>query len=555
MQTTLSQRGDRQSFDVLVIGSGIAGLTFCLELLEQRPQTRIALITKNKLSESNSYYAQGGLAAVASSTDDITEHMQDTMAAGDGMVNEQTLENILPHAPNYIQRLTQYGVAFTKDASQQFDLSHEGGHSQRRIFHSGDQTGRAVIETLSARVREQANISIFESHTAVSLLVQNRQHLPGYYGDVIGAYILEENSQLIHTFIAQVTVVATGGAGKTYRYTTNPDVATGDGIAMAYRIGARVGNMEFYQFHPTLLYSREHPNFLISEAVRGEGAYLRLPENGQRFMQHYAAEHMELATRDIVAKAIFTEIERSAYNYVYLDITHHSKTFLQQRFPNIYQTLWDLGIDMSTDMIPVVPAAHYLCGGILADHRGRTDKQRLYALGEVAFTGFHGANRLASNSLVEAGITAQFAAKDCLTWLDQACSSHHMLPDWNSQGVTDLRRASQINAHWRGLRGEMMSYAGIVRTEAGLKDLLQLILTRRQMIEEYYWKHVITRDLLELRNIILVAELIVRSALQRRESRGGHYREDFPDKNEAKASIFQFDELDVSSIPSPTVSL
>lgn len=532
-----SQRGNSEFFEVLLIGSGIAGLTFCLELSRIRPKTRIALISKNKIQESNSYYAQGGIAAVISEgagEDTLQQHVQDTLMAGDGLVNPQAIQKILPQGEHYIHSLEDYGVLFDKNSQGHFKLSREGGHSQRRIFHQGDQTGKAVIEALIARVKECANVTLFESHTAVSLLTRNKHHQPKYYGEVTGAYVLDETTHLVHDFIAQVTVLATGGAGKTYRYTTNPDVATGDGIAMAYRAGARVGNMEFYQFHPTLLYSREHRNFLISEAVRGEGAYLRAPDTHERFMQHYAPDQMELATRDVVARAIFNEIEKSDYDYVYLDATQHSKNFLVQHFPNIYQVLNKIGIDMAQDWIPVVPAAHYLCGGVLTNPQGQTDIQRLYAIGETAFTGFHGANRLASNSLLEAGVMAQFAAQDCLSWLDKSMSSLPKNTAWNSQGVTDLRRASQINAHWRGLRGEMTSYAGIVRTEAGLKDLLELILTRRQMIDDYYWTHAITRDLIELRNIILVAELIVRSALKRRESRGGHYREDYPGKKANK---------------------
>ncbi len=522
----VSQRGARASFDVIVIGSGIAGLTFCLELLAARPKTRIALITKTTLADSNSYHAQGGIAAVAGAEDSLAKHVADTLSAGDGLSNAEAAHTLLSAAPQFIDYLKCQGVKFDQNSQQEPDLAQEGGHSQRRIYHYGDHTGRAVIETLTARILEQQHITLFESHMAVNLIVQHEKHQPGFFGEVIGAYVLDIQQQLIHTFLADVVVLATGGAGKTYRYTTNPDVATGDGIAMAYRAGARLGNMEFYQFHPTLLYHPECRNFLISEAVRGEGAYLRLADTGKRFMRRYAPKQQELATRDVAARAIFTEIERSSYNYVHLDITHRPRTFLAQRFPNIFQTLVNLGIDMSRDPIPVVPAAHYLCGGILSDTEGRTDKPRLYAIGEVGFTGLHGANRLASNSLLEAGVMAQRAAHDCLRWLDAPVVYANLPSDWNSQGVTDLRRASQVNAHWRGLRGEMTSYAGIVRTEAGLKDLLQLILTRRQMIEEYYRTHVVTQDLLELRNIILVAELIVRSALQRRESCGGHYRED-----------------------------
>lgn len=530
---SVSQRGERFIFDVLVIGGGIAGLTYCLSLSQLYPNARIALISKLSLTESNTAYAQGGISAVPAKTnqDSFANHIADTLRSADGLGNNANIEYIIQQGPDYIQQLMNLGVMFDRDDQGLPNLAQEGGHSQRRIFHCGDQTGLGIIKALIQKLQELPNLTLFEYHMAVSLLENEHHYQPGYHGEVCGAYILDIQKSLIHTFLAKAVVLATGGAGKTFRYTTNPDVATGDGIAMAYRIGARIGNMEFYQFHPTLFYHRQVNNFLISEAVRGEGAYLRLPETGERFMARYAPEQMELATRDIVARAIFTEIENSAFNYVYLDITHHSVDFLEKRFPNIFQTLKSVGLDMSKDMIPVVPAAHYLCGGILANPQGETDKQRLYAIGETAFTGFHGANRLASNSLLEAGITAREAAQHCSRWLSQDLPSHEHIVDWNTPSVTDFRRASQINAHWRGLRGEMTSYAGIVRTEAGLNDLLQLILTRKQMIEEYYWKHTVTRDLLELRNIVLVAELIVCSALRRRESRGGHYREDFPEKS------------------------
>jgi L-aspartate oxidase len=318
-----------------------------------------------------------------------------------------------------------------------------------------------------------------------------------------------------------------------YRFTTNPNVATGDGVAMAYRAGARVEGLEFYQFHPTLLYHPTINNFLMSEALRGEEAYLRLPETGERFMQRYAPSTMELTTRDIVARAIFCEIEHSNYDYVHLDIRHKDKDFLQQRFPSIYRTLLEGGLDLSRDLIPVVPAAHYMGGGILTDVHGKTDLKRLFAIGETAFTGFHGANRLASNSLLEGIVMGRNLAHASLSTLNSSLNLYHSISDWDSRSVIDLRRASQINVHWRGLRGEMSSYAGIIRTEAGLRDQLKLVLARRDMIEEYYWKYSITRDLIELRNIILIAELIVRAALNRRESCGGHYRED----REEKASV------------------
>lgn len=529
--STISQRGQRLETDVLVIGSGIAGLNICLELSQLNPDTRILLISKQQLQESNSSYAQGGIASDNGDIESFRLHYQDTMLAGDGLSNSSATTKILTNSFENIQQLEQYGVQFDRKENGQYDLAKEGGHSQRRIYHCGDQTGKAIISVLIERIYEKKNITIAEYHCAINLISQTPPHQPGSQKEIIGAYILDERANVIHTVLAKAIVLATGGAGKTYRYTTNPDTATGDGIATAYRAGARVGNMEFYQFHPTLLYHPAHHNFLISEAVRGEGGFLRHPKTSERFMERYAPEQMELATRDIVARAIFTEIETSEYNYVYLDITHKPKAFLEKHFPKIFHKLLSLGIDMSQDWIPVVPAAHYLCGGILTDVRGRTDLHRLYAIGETAFTGLHGANRLASNSLLEAFSTARFAAQDVISnCLHDAVKYEYNIADWNSQSVTDLRRASQINAHWRGLRSEMMSYAGIVRTEAGLKDLLQLILTRRQSIEEYYWKHTITRDLVELRNITLVAELIVRAALQRKESRGGHYREDYPHK-------------------------
>jgi L-aspartate oxidase len=377
-------------------------------------------------------------------------------------------------------------------------------------------------------LKQCPQVTVFEKHIAINLMTQNKPHQPGQFAEVVGVYALAETTGSIHTFLANAIVIATGGAGKVYRYTSNPSMATGDGVAMAYRAGARVNGLEFYQFHPTLFYHPEMNNFLISEALRGEGAYLRLPKTGERFMQRYAPDTMELTTRDLLARAIFCEIEQNNEGYVYLDVRHQDKAFLAQRFPMIYRTLTQIGLDLSRDMIPVVPAAHYMGGGVLTDIDGRTDLKRLYAIGETAFTGFHGANRLASNSLLEGVVMGRNAAQASLATIASAtdCPSD-AIRDWDSTCVVDSRRASQINVHWRGLRGEMSSYAGIVRTEAGLRDQLKLVLARREMIEGYYWKYSITRDLIELRNIILIAELIVRSALARRESCGGHYREDF----------------------------
>lgn len=535
MAAQISQRGIRQYFDVIVVGSGIAALSYVLRLLKLNPEIKIALLTKKKLTDSNTYYAQGGI-ATAIKEQSLQLHIEDTLAAGDGLCNFDAVDIIIQQGQKGIEELIKQGVNFDQDEAN-FHLVREGGHSERRIYHVGDHTGSAVVTALLEKVLTHSQIHIFENHSALNLITQSQRHSPGDFAEVAGVYVLNENTGKIDTFLANITVLATGGAGKVYRYTTNPDVATGDGAALAYRAGARVGGMEFYQFHPTLLYHPTVNNFLITEAMRGEGAYLLNPDTHERFMQRYAPQQLELATRDIVARAIFTEIERSDKNFVYLDIRHRDKQFLQQRFPTIYATLQQLGIEIDKHLIPVVPAAHYMCGGIVTDCKGRTDLKRLYAIGETAFTGLHGANRLASNSLLEGLVMADLAAEDCLLWLKTPINLLRPVQDWDSQSVIDLRRASQIHAHWRSLRGEMTSYAGIVRTEAGLRDLLKLIQIRRESIENYYWKYTITRDLLELRNITLVAELIVRSALYRQESRGTHYREDYPLHNKNAEEI------------------
>ncbi|VEB36599.1 L-aspartate oxidase [Legionella sainthelensi] len=547
MSDTLSQQGQAYEFDVLVIGTGLAGLQYCLQLISLQPRLNIALISKADAIECNSRYAQGGIASVFSEEDSLESHISDTLIAGDGLCFPPAVEFIIRQGPETIKKLSQYNVHFKRDNNGHFHLAQEGGHSHRRIFNCGDQTGLSITQIMNQLARQHQQIHFFEHHVAVNLITHYHPHRTDIQSEVLGAYILDCSANRIHTFLANSVILATGGAGKTYRYTTNPMVATGDGVAMAYRAGARVGNMEFYQFHPTLLHHHSLNNFLISEAVRGEGALLKNAESGARFMKDYAPEQMELATRDIVSRAIFSEIERSQIGYVYLDITHQSKEFLKKRFPQIYSTLLSIGIDMSQDMIPVVPAAHYQCGGVLADIDGRTDLKRLYAIGEVAFTGLHGANRLASNSLLEALVMGANAAYCSLKDISTPWKYTDDIPNWSAPSEVNARRASQINAQWRGLRGEMTSYAGIVRTEAGLEDLLQLIMKRKKIIEEYYWKHCITRDFIELRNIILNAELIVRAALARRESRGGHFREDYPNKNtKAKESIAKLGLMDIA---------
>lgn len=538
MNSSTSQQGETFEIDVLVIGGGLAGLHYCLELLKYNPKTNITLISKTALGECNSRYAQGGIASVFDPNDSIASHIEDTLKAGDGLCYPPSVEAIIQQSPHAIEQLGHYAIPFTQTHTGQYALGHEGGHSHRRILHAGDQTGLSIIQTLLALVHQHPQIQCLENSTAVNLITQYHQHRTDHQGEVLGAYILDSTQNKIHTFLARCVVLATGGAGKTYRYTSNSMVATGDGVAMAYRAGARVGNMEFYQFHPTLLHHHEVTNFLISEAVRGEGGILLNADTHKPFMTHYAPEQQDLATRDIVARAIFNEMEQSEHQFVYLDITHQSQNFLKKRFPQIYATLASVNINMAEDLIPVVPAAHYQCGGVLTNPDGQTDLERLYAIGEVAFTGLHGANRLASNSLLEAVVMASNAARVSQKQIATPWHLKHLIPAWNSPSYVNNRRASQINSHWRSLRGEMMSYAGIVRTEAGLDDLLQLIQQRKKIIEDYYWTHSITRDFIELRNIVLNAELIVSAALARRESRGGHYRDDYPHKNpQAQESI------------------
>ncbi|MDI1351994.1 MAG: FAD-binding protein [bacterium] len=367
MNKKLSQQGQTYQFDVLVIGTGLAGLHYCLQLLDIQPKLKIALISKAESMECNSRYAQGGIASVSSPEDSLESHIADTIRAGDGLCFEPAVDCIIRQGPEIIRQLDHYAVQFTRQNNGAFNLAKEGGHSHRRIFNSGDQTGLTVTTTLNLLAHQHPQITFFEHHIAVNLITHYHRHRTDNQGEVSGAYILDCTHNIIHTFVANCVILATGGAGKTYRYTTNPMVATGDGLAMAYRAGARVGNMEFYQFHPTLLHHHSLNNFLISEAVRGEGALLINPDTGARFMKKYAPDQLELATRDVVARAIFSEIEQSQKGFVHLDITHQSKSFLEKRFPQIYATLLSVGIDMSQDMIPVVPAAHYQCGGVLTD--------------------------------------------------------------------------------------------------------------------------------------------------------------------------------------------
>lgn len=523
------QTGTSFQHDILIIGAGLAGMHYALQILALQPHLKVAMVCKSELLECNSRYAQGGIAAVTDPIDSIENHITDTLTAGAGLSFRPHVECIIQQGPQAIQDLLNYQVPFTKNSTGEFCLAKEGGHSRRRVLNCGDQTGKSIIEKLYDAILQHPQIEIYSYHHAVNLIVHQSLFRIDSQGEVLGAYVLDQKTLAIHTMLAKVVVLATGGAGKVFRYTSNPDIATGDGVAMAYRAGARISNMEFYQFHPTLLHHPQYNDLLISEALRGEGAILRNADTGERFMERYAPKQLELATRDIVARAIFSEMETSKNHFVYLDITHKSRSFLQSHFPYIYETLLNIGIDISQAPIPVVPGAHYQCGGILTDIDGRTDLKRLFAIGEVACTGLHGANRLASNSLLEAVVMAKNAAHASLHEVSKPLKSIPDVAAWQSPTCFNPRRASQINTHWRSIRNEMTAYAGIIRTQEGLEDLLQMVKIRRKIIEEYYWQHLITPDLIELRNIICVSELIVRSALARKESRGTHYREDYPD--------------------------
>jgi len=510
-----------QQFDVLIIGSGLAGLSLALKLADQRI---VAVITKKSLLEGASARAQGGIATVLSREDSLAEHIQDTMTAGAGLCDPATTRYVVEHGRLAIDWLISQGVPFTRDASSEtgYHLTREGGHSHRRIIHAADATGHAVQETLAAKVLAHPNITVLEHCIAIDLITGKKLGLQD--NRCYGAYALNCLSDEIVTIAARDTILATGGAGKVYLYTTNPDTATGDGIAIGWRAGCRVANMEFIQFHPTCLYHPHAKSFLISEAVRGEGGILKLPD-GTRFMPWHD-ERAELAPRDIVARAIDFEMKKHGLDCVYLDISHQPLAFLQEHFPNIYAYCLALGIDISKEPIPVVPAAHYTCGGIVTDLRGRTDVDNLYAIGETSHTGLHGANRLASNSLLECMVFAEAAACDIL---GKPQTKLTPLPQWDESRVTDADEQIIITHNWAELRRFMWDYVGIVRTTKRLQRAQHRIQLLHEEINEYYANFHVTADLLELRNLVLSADLIVQSALSRHESRGLHYSKDYPD--------------------------
>jgi len=509
-------------FDVVIVGSGAAGLSAALQLPKT---TSIAVLAKNSLEHYSSYWAQGGISAVLDADDSVAEHTSDTLIAGAGLCDEAAVGFTTAAGKECIQWLSNLGMPFTRENqeanSNQYHLTREGGHSKRRVVHASDTTGKALQQTLQAHVLEQPNIKIFNHHIAIDLICEDNQ--------CNGLYALNLDDQHVNVFSAQKVVLATGGASKVYLYTSNPDGSTGDGIAMAWRAGCRVANMEFIQFHPTCLYHPEAKSFLITEAIRGEGGILRLPD-GERFM-HRFDERAELAPRDIVARAIDHEMKRLGIDCVYLDISHKNRAFIKSHFPTIYQRCKEFDIDITRDLIPIVPAAHYTCGGIIIDQNGQTDVKNLYAAGEASYSGLHGANRLASNSLLECLVYARSTAQHIGENLSANPRRPH-LPHWDESQVTDSDEDIVVAHNWDELRRFMWDYVGIVRTNKRLERALNRTGLLKREINEYYGNYKVSADLLELRNLVVVAELIIRSALARKESRGLHFTLDYLEKND-----------------------
>jgi L-aspartate oxidase len=517
--------------DVLIIGSGAAGLTLALHLAKDAD---VVILSKGPLNEGSTFYAQGGIAAVFDENDSIESHVQDTLIAGAGLCDKSVVEHTASNAKACLEWLIEQGVDFDKEevnGEEKFHLTREGGHSHRRILHSCDATGRAVQTTLSDRVKQHSRIRIFERYNAIDLICEpapnDSKTAQNSYSEkqCIGAYIWNRNTEKVESIYAHKTILATGGASKVYQYTSNPDVASGDGIAMAWRAGCRVANMEFNQFHPTCLFHPSAGTFLLTEALRGEGAKLRRPD-GSRFMPSFD-ERAELAPRDIVARAIDFEMKRLGADCMYLDISHKSADFIKQHFPTIYEKTKSLGIDITKQPIPVVPAAHYTCGGVMIDQHGKTDIAQLYAIGEMSYTGLHGANRLASNSLLECLVSARAAALEIGETLN-GNALYKTLPQWDDSRVTNSDEEVVIQHNWHELRLFMWDFVGIVRTTKRLERALNRVELLQKEIQDYYRHFKVSNNLLELRNLVQVAELIIRCALDRKESRGLHYTLDYP---------------------------
>ncbi len=519
----------RRTYDIVIVGSGAAGLTAALKMAQH---ARIAVLSKGAMDSGSTKWAQGGIAAVLEATDSLNSHIEDTLIAGAGMCNKAAVQFVVERGKEAIDDLISLGVAFDKASQQKeegydYHLTREGGHSHRRIIHSADATGMAVQKTLNERVKEEPNIDVFEHHAAIDIITNKHLTKPGSYNDhAHGVYALNIKKNRVETFSARATIIATGGSSRVYLYSSNPDASTGDGIALAWRAGCRVTNMEFNQFHPTCLYHPEAKTFLITEAMRGEGAYLT-HKDGTRFMTEYD-DRAELAPRDIVARAIDNEMKRRGVDCVWLDITHKNADFIISHFPNIYRHCLKLGIDITTQPIPVVPAAHYTCGGIQVDLKARTDLNGLYAIGECAHTGLHGANRMASNSLLECLVFGRAAAEDILETIEDLPPAA-IAQNWDDSQVTDSDEEVVVSHNWKELRQFMWDYVGIVRTDKRLERAKRRVDLLNAEIQEYYGNFRVTPNLLEMRNLLTVADLIVRSALIRKESRGLHYTADYPE--------------------------
>ncbi len=511
------------NYDVLIIGSGVAGLSLALRLADNH---KVALLSKTSISEGSSRYAQGGVAAVIDKDDSISSHVNDTFEAGVRLCDKDIIKHVATRSSSCIKWLQDLNVKFTtdcdKNGKERLHLTQEGGHSQRRIAHVDDATGKEIVFKLIDLVKSNVNIDVFEHHIAVDLIKDKESNKPA----CVGAYVLDKKKDHVRVFKSNNTVLATGGASKVYLYTSNPDGSTGDGIAMAWRAGCRIANLEFNQFHPTCLYHQNAKSFLISEAVRGEGGKLILPD-GSPFMHKYD-EREELAPRDIVARAIDNEMKTLGLDCVYLDISHKGEDFVKSHFPTIYKRCLNFGFDMSKERLPVVPAAHYTCGGVLTDIDGATDITSLFAIGEVGYTGMHGANRLASNSLMECLVFAESAAESISN--NNSPASNFSIPEWDESQVSDSDERVVVSHNWDEIRRFMWDYVGIVRTDKRLQRASSRIASLQKEIHDYYWNFKVNSDLVELRNLALVAQLIIESAKSRHESRGLHYSLDYPEK-------------------------